>query len=394
MHEDHEITLFEANDYIGGHTHTIRVARDHGDYAVDTGFIVFNRTTYPNFCKLIDRLGVEYQPSRMTFSVKCERTGLEYGASNLNTFFSQRRNLFSLEHYRMIFDIFRFRTHFNRLLDHSHDSEPLIPYLERHGFSERFIKYFMVPLAASIWSAPPEKIRDYPLGSLVRFFENHGFLNIRNPFDWLVIKGGSRTYVDKLVEPFRDRVRLSCPVNSVRRFPDRVEIFSPAGTERFDQVIIAAHSDQALAMLADPSPVEREILGAIPYQSNRTLLHTDSSPLPVDRSIWASWNYSAPQKEPGSASLTYNMNILQTINSPENFLVSLNRTDLDPAKIIGEYEYAHPIYDIGAPAAQARHGEISGINRTHYCGAYWSYGFHEHGCASGAKVARLLGRDL
>ena len=394
LHPEHEITVFEANDYIGGHTHTIKVKREHGNYPVDTGFIVFNRTTYPNFCKLIDSLGIESQPTQMTFSVKCARTCMEYSAHNLNTFFCQRKNLLSPAHYRMVFDIFRFRSHFNRLLDHRYDNEPLVPYLEKHKFSERFIHYFMVPLAASIWSAPPEKIREYPLGPFVRFFENHGFLDINNPFNWLVIKGGSQTYVDKLIEPFRDRIRMNCPVTEVRRHSDRVEITSPKGTETFDQVIIAAHSDQALAMLADPSPGEQEILGAIPFQANPTVLHTDPRHMPENTSIWASWNYLVPDKDLDSASLTYDMNILQTIDSPEDFLVSLNQPDLDPEKIIGEYDYSHPIYHTRAPDAQARHGEISGVNRTHYCGAYWSYGFHEHGCESGVRVAKYFGKEL
>lgn len=394
LHQAHEITVFERNDYIGGHTHTVQVEKPHGTYAVDTGFIVFNRTTYPNFCKLIDSLGVESQPSSMTFGVKCERIGLEYSAHTLNTFFAQRKNLLSPSHYRMIYDIFRFRSHFKSLLGHQHDSESLVPYLEKNGYSDRFINYFMVPLAASIWSSPPEQIREYPLGSFVRFFENHGFLNIKNPFDWLVIKGGSGAYVEPLIKPFKERCRLSSPVSSVKRFPDRVEVVSTHGTESFDQVIIAAHSDQALQMLADPSEAEKDILGSIPYQKNRTVLHTDTRPMPKNRSLWASWNYLSPREQVESAWLTYDMNILQSITSPEEFLVSLNLPGLDREKIIGEYDYAHPVYDSRAPGAQSRHSEISGVNRTHYCGAYWSYGFHEHGCASGVRVGRSFGREL
>jgi predicted NAD/FAD-binding protein len=394
LHGEHDIEVFEAGDYIGGHTHSIDVKRNREDYAVDTGFIVFNRVTYPNFCKLIDRLGVGSQPTEMTFSVKCERTRLEYSPHTLNTFFIQRKNILSPSFYRMILDILRLRKALNHLIEG--DEELAIGrYLSQQGYSEGFIRHFIVPLGSSLWSADPVRFMEFPLRTFVRFFKNHGFLDIRNPFQWLVIKDGSRQYVEKLVSPYRSRVRLNSPVQSVSRSKEYVELKLRDTSKRFDHVVIAAHSDQALALLSDPSPAEREVLGAIPYQENLAVLHTDTSLLPVRKQIWSGWNYHIPQQETGRAVLTYDMNILQSIKSQDEFCVTLNRPgNIDRDKEIGRFLYHHPVFTKDAPAAQKRHREISGKNRTHYCGAYWGYGFHEDGVNSALAACTYFGKGL
>ncbi|MBU0946885.1 MAG: FAD-dependent oxidoreductase [Proteobacteria bacterium] len=395
LYKDFDIHVFEANDYSGGHTHTIPVAKEHGKYMVDTGFIVFNETTYPNFCKILHTLKVPSQPTEMTFSVRCRKSGIEYNTHSLNTFFSQRKNLFSPSHYRMIFDIFRFRNQFAELLQYDDNAVPLVPFLEEHGYSAQFINLFILPVTAALWSASPDKSRNFPLATFVRFFKNHGFLNIKNPIEWRVIQGGSQTYVQKMSAFFKDQIRLSCPVRRIQRSSDHVSIVHQEGSEDFDQVILAVHSDQALALLADPSEKEKEILAAINYQQNEVVLHSDTTMLPQKRSIWASWNYYISAQQQKAATLSYDMNILQGISAPEEFLVSLNQLEgINPDKIIGRYEYQHPVFTPDVPAAQKRHAEISAVNRTHYCGAYWGYGFHEDGVNSGLAVAAYFGKHL
>jgi uncharacterized protein len=396
LSQDHDVTLFESNDYVGGHTHTVSVSADGKTYDVDTGFIVFNERTYPNFCKLMTKLGVPSQPSTMTFSVKCERTGLEYGPHSLYTFFAQRKNLFSLSFYRMISEIFRFRGDFERLLCDDQGEEELGPYLISKGYSRRFIDQFLLPLGSSLWSADPKDVQNFPLQTFVRFFKNHGFLEVRHPLQWRVIRGGSRQYVGKLTASYAEKIRLNEPVQRVIRYPDYVEVLPLKGNPAsFDHVVIATHSDQALDMLADPTPAEREILSAIPYQENLTVLHTDNSILPKRRALWSSWNYLIPSREIGRAALTYNMNILQTISAPVEFCVTLNRPEpIAREKVIGTFLYHHPIYRRSAPQAQQKHCEISGKNRTHYCGAYWGYGFHEDGVNSALAACKFFEKGL
>jgi predicted NAD/FAD-binding protein len=396
LNEDHDIVLFEANDYLGGHTHTVDVIVAQNRYSVDTGFIVFNEVTYPNFLKLLQRLGVEYQTSTMTFSVKSERDGVEYGAHNLNTLFAQRRNLLDPSFYRMILEIFRFRREFSSLLDKENRIEVLVPYLRSQGYSHRFIDYFIVPLGSSLWSTDPKKIDDFPLATFVRFFENHGFLKIRNSFEWKVIKGGSARYVDKLIGLLREKIRLSTPVRTVIRNSEKVEVHLDGGAvENFDHCVLAVHSDQALALLRDPTPQEREILGAISYQGNLTMLHTDAGILPKRRRIWSSWNYCIPKEEISRPVITYDMNILQGLDAPEEFCVTLNRPEaINPERIIGSYDYHHPVYTTAAPAAQKRHGEISGADRIHFAGAYWGYGFHEDGVNGALAACAYFGKSL
>jgi len=395
LSKDHDIVLFEANDYIGGHTHTVEVTHDEKNYAVDTGFIVFNEVTYPNFCALLKQLGVAYQASTMTFSVKCERTGLEYSPHSLGTMFIQKKNLFSPSFYRMMYDILRFKRNFVKLLRAEDESTELVPFLKKEGYSPRFIREFIIPLGSSLWSSDPKDIDSFPLRMFVRFFNNHGFLELMHPIAWKVIQGGSQQYVEKLTLPYRAKIRLNVPVKGVTRHDTHVDIALEGKQERFDHVLIATHSDQALAMLRDPSPAERETLGAIPYRENRALLHTDTRVLPAHHSIWSSWNYIIPKQKKKAAALTYDMNILQSISSPAEFCVSLNLEEsVEKEKIIGSYLYHHPVYPGHTLTTQRRYSEISGVNRTHYCGAYWGYGFHEDGVNSALAACRYFGKAL
>jgi predicted NAD/FAD-binding protein len=396
LSEEHDTTVFEANDYIGGHTHTIDVEHKGETYAVDTGFIVFNDWTYPNFIKLLSQLGVESQPTEMSFSVKCAGSGMEYCGTSLGALFAQRGNLASLTFYRMLLDIVRFNRASKTLLSHTGGRFTLKQYLEENGYSSAFVENYIVPMAAAIWSADPVRIGDFPASYFVQFFKNHGLLNLRERPQWRVITGGSKRYIEKLTARFQSSIRLNTPVQSIHRSPCGVEIQTRQGErERFDHVIIAAHSDQALRMLADPSDREREILGAIPYQENETVLHTDDSLLPATRRAWASWNYFVPEGPAQRAMVSYNMNILQGIDAPCSFITTLNRTDeIDPEKIIARLTYHHPVYTQAGFEAQKRWSEISGVNRTHFCGAYWGWGFHEDGVNSALNVCRLFGKSL
>lgn len=400
LHRDHEITVLEAADYIGGHTNTFDVTLNGQTYAVDTGFIVFNDWTYPNFIALLKKLGVESQPSDMSFSLTCERTGLEYNGTNLNTLFAQRRNLLRPSFYRMIRDILRFNRESPELLTELEPGPSLGSYLAAHRYSIAFIDHYIVPMGAAIWSADHATILGLPARYLVQFFKNHGMLSVNHRPTWRVVQGGSRRYAEQLIAPFRDRIHLKSPVDSISRYPNFVEVRTRlAGrddrTLRFDHVIIGAHSNQALAMLADPSPRENDILGAIRYQENEAVLHTDASLLPRRKLAWAAWNYHLLPTQPDRAVVTYHMNRLQRLSAPHEFCVTLNHAQaIDPAKILRRITYHHPVYSPDAVAAQKRHGAISGINRTSYCGAYWGFGFHEDGVKSALAVCKPFGKDL
>ncbi len=325
---DHEITVFEAADYVGGHTNTVDVEYGGRQYAVDTGFIVFNDWTYPEFIHLMDELGVASQPSSMSFSVSCEKTGLEYNGTSRNALFAQRSNLLRPSFYRMIADILRFNREAPALLDDPDNGVTLGQYLADGGYTRKFIEHYIVPMGAAIWSAKPDGLTEMPAAFFVRFFHNHGMLNIRNRPTWRVIRGGSRAYLQPLIAGHRDRIRLRCPVQSVRRDASGVHIKAKGcEPERFDQVFLACHSDQALAMLSDASPLEREVLGAIPYQKNEAVLHTDESLMPKRRLAWAAWNYHLLCRQQERVALTYNMNILQGLDAPCQFCVTLNNSE-------------------------------------------------------------------
>ncbi|MFO7640353.1 MAG: FAD-dependent oxidoreductase [Candidatus Competibacteraceae bacterium] len=388
LHREHHLTIFEANDYIGGHTNTVKAEFWGKTYAVDTGFIVYNDWTYPHFIELLDQLGVASQPTLMSFSVRCERTGLEYNGQDLNTLFAQRFNLFRPSFHRMLRDILRFNREAPALLEGDCEIS-LNDYLREQRYSREFIEQYIIPMAAAIWSAEPGLMGEMPARFFVQFFKNHGLLSVSQRPQWRVIQGGSRNYVGPLTAPFRDRIRLNCPVEWVRRQPNHVQVKTRHGpVERFDEVVFATHSDQALRLLADPTLREREILSAIPYQENEAVLHTDTRLLPRRKLAWAAWNYHLAAQPQTRVAVTYNMNILQNLDAPVTFCVTLNPSEvIDPARILYRTIYHHPVFTDAGVRAQARRHEISGVNRTWYCGAYWSYGFHEDGVNSGLAVA-------
>lgn len=382
LNRQHDITVFEANDYIGGHTQTHNISRNGNHYQVDTGFIVFNHKTYPHFIELLADLGVEEQLSEMSFGVKCEKTGLEYMGSTLNSLFAQRANLFRPSFWKMITEILRFNKESRLLVVEDIDDITLGEYLHRGGYSQKFIDYYLIPMAAAVWSADLQIMYQFPARYLIRFFQNHGLLSVNNRPNWYVIKGGSKTYAEALTSSFSDKIRLSAPVQKIRRSDSGVFVMSQFGEEKFDAIFIASHSDQALAMLSDPTETERQVLGAIKYQDNEVLLHTDESVLPKRKRAWAAWNYHLLASDQSRVSVTYNMNILQGFDCSEQFCVTLNNSvAIDPTKVLKRLYYQHPVYTPESVAAQARQVEIN-TGRTFYCGAYWRYGFHEDGVVS------------
>lgn len=395
LRSKHDLTIFEAADWVGGHTHTIPVPTATGTAHIDTGFIVYNEAAYPNFKRLLEILGVATQPSRMSFSVHCDQTGLEYCGDTLLTMFAQRRNLFRPSFYRILRDIARFYREAPAVLDGNDPDHTLTTgaYLAKHRYSDIFIQKHILPMGAAVWSARGADFADFPVRHFVQFFQNHGMLQIAARPIWRVIRGGSHEYVKKLTASYRARIRLNTPVAAIRRHPEHVEIRTQSGdVEQFDEVIIATHSDQAVQLLADATPIERDVLGAIDYQENDVVLHTDERLMPRRRRAWASWNYHLPASESNRATVTYYMNMLQTLKEPKDYFVTLNRTgDIDPQQIIGRYTYHHPSYTESTFAAQRRHREISGVNRTHYCGAYWGYGFHEDGVRSALAACEPFG---
>jgi predicted NAD/FAD-binding protein len=395
LHGAHELTVFEADARIGGHVHTVPVEAGGRTWPVDTGFIVCNDRTYPNFLRLLRALEVGTQPSDMSFSVSCRRTGLEYNGTSLNTLFAQRTNLLRPSFHRMVRDILRFHREAPRILDESDDGLTLGGLLERGRYSAAFAENYLLPMGGAVWSAEARSMLDVPARWFVRFFHHHGMLTVDDRPQWRVVRGGSRTYADALVAPFRHRIRTGAPVASVRRCADYVEVTPRGGApEAFDQVVLATHSDQALQVLADPSPAEREVLGAIPYQENVAVLHTDAGVMPRRRLAWAAWNYHLRSSAPGVA-VTYWMNRLQSLDAPENWFVTLNDVgDIDPRRIVRRIVYHHPVYRRAGVAAQSRWAEVNGVRRTWYCGAWWGFGFHEDGVKSALAVAERFGRSL
>lgn len=381
---EHEITVYEADSRIGGHTNTLDVKLGGQSYAIDTGFIVFNERTYPNFIALVDQLDVDWQDSDMSFSVQHPGTGLEYKGSTLNSLFAQRSNLFRPSFYRMIREILRFNREAPNLLTNGDSEISLDAYLANNGYSREFIEHFIIPMGAAIWSAKPAVMGRMPAQFFVRFFHNHGMLSVNDRPVWRVIKGGSKQYLEKLVAGHRDRIRLNTPVESIRRLADHVEVKARGcEAECFDHVFMACHGNQSLQLLSDPSLEEETALSQFHYQSNEAVLHTDHSLMPKRRLAWAAWNYHIPVEEQERVALTYNMNILQRIQAPETFCVTLNHTNaIDPGKIIETIQYSHPVFTPEAVAAQKQHAAINGAQRTYYCGAYWRNGFHEDGVVS------------
>lgn len=397
LNRSHAITLFEAGDRVGGHTHTVDVKVDGKEYAVDTGFIVFNDRTYPNFIRLLGQIGVGFKATEMSFSVTDPDSGLEYNGNNLNSLFAQRRNLLSPRFWGMLRDILRFNKRAQSDLSEGRIAADttLDEYLKAGGYGERFILHYIVPMGAAIWSMPMAQMLNFPVEFFVRFFKNHGLLSVNNRPQWRVIEGGSSAYIAPLTATFKQKIRLNCPVIRVERDADGVVIHSSAGSERFDKVVFACHSDQALKLLAKPSEAERSILGALPYADNEVVLHTDTRLLPSRKRAWASWNYRLGGAGHTLAAVTYDMNILQGIQSDTTFCVSLNQSaGISPSMVLGRFIYAHPQYSLAAVAAQARWEELNGAQHSFYCGAYWANGFHEDGVVSALRVARSFGEVL
>ena len=396
LHREHEITVFEAGERIGGHTNTVRVDSADETHWIDTGFIVFNDRNYPNFEALLEELGVASQPSHMGFSVSDGSGRFEYSGTPRGLF-ARRSNLVSPSFLGMLREWRRFNREARELIGANGSSPSLGHWLEQRGFSRNFIDRLIVPQASAVWSADPEQMWSFPASFMAEFFENHGMYSLRDRPAWRTVSGGSAHYVEAIAAPWRERVRLNAPVRRIERHADRVTISAEGcGSEDFDEVVVAAHSDQALAMLADPSRAEREILGAIPYQPNEAVLHTDTSLMPRRRPVWASWNFHlSPEPQPGST-VTYWMNNLQRLRAEETYLVTLNRGEaIDPAKTVRRVQYEHPMFTAEGIAAQARHAEVSGVRRTHYCGAYWGWGFHEDGVLSALRAcARIPGTGI
>ena len=396
LHENADVTVFEAGDYVGGHTHTHQIQLGDEQHNIDTGFIVFNHWTYPNFIELIKELNVETQKSNMSFSVKCEKTGLEYNGTTINSLFAQRSNLFRPSFHRMIRDILRFNEEAKEVLNRQNTHYTLGQYLNDNGYSREFINHYIIPMGSAIWSSAPEKMMEFPAYFFIRFFNNHGMLSVNERPDWYVIKNGSKSYVEKLTDGFKDSIRLNTPIESVTRYDNHVMV-KPYGQEsiKFDSVFLACHSDQALRMLSDPSQDESRVLGAIPYQRNEAILHTDTNLLPKKRLAWAAWNYHILKQNEDRVALTYNMNILQNIKSKHTFCVTLNNTDaIDPGKIIKRMEYDHPVFTLKGMQAQSQQQLINGPLNTYFCGAYWRNGFHEDGVVSALNAVEHFKRTV
>jgi predicted NAD/FAD-binding protein len=396
LHREHEVVVYEAASYAGGHTNTIRVDTAHETHNVDTGFVVMNDRNYPTFTRLLDRLGVVRQPTHMSFSVKGEDFDFEYSGTPRGLY-CQPGNIASVRFQRMIVDLLRFNRALRRLLEHDESGESMHDFLSRHRFSRAFVERLIVPQLSAVWSADPHQTGSFPARFIAEFFANHGMLGFRDRPRWSTVAGGSARYVEALTEPFAEQIRLDAPVDSIARAADCVEVVAAgAGVESFDHVIIATHPDQALRILRDASEREHELLGAIRYQPNEAVLHTDSSLLPRRSAARSAWNFHLLREPKPLSTVTYYMNHLQRLSSDVDFCVTLNRTEaIDPTKIIRKISYAHPVYTPRAVAAQAEHGSISALStRTHYCGAYWGWGFHEDGVLSAVRACRPFGVTL
>ncbi|HEY5943588.1 MAG TPA: FAD-dependent oxidoreductase [Solirubrobacterales bacterium] len=387
LHREHEIVVYEASERIGGHTHTVPVETAGGTHWIDTGFIVFNDRNYPEFEALLAELGVASQASHMGFSVsdggRFEYSGTPWGL------FARPAHLLSPAFLGMLRDWRRFNREARALIGMNGTAPSLGHWLEQQGFSRHFVERLIVPQASAVWSADPEQMWSFPASFMAEFFENHGMYSLRDRPRWRTVTGGSRSYVEAITAPWRDLVRTGAPVRRIERLPDRVRIEAEGcESEDFDRVVIATHSDQALALIGDSSEAERELLGAIPYQRNEAVLHTDASLMPRRRAAWSSWNFHLSEEPGPGSTVTYWMNNLQRLQTKQNYFVTLNRGEqIDPAKVIRRISYDHPVYTKEGVAAQARHAEISGTaRRTHYCGAYWGWGFHEDGVVSALRV--------
>ena len=396
LSKEHIVHVYEAQEYIGGHVHTLPVHLNGISYEIDTGFIVFNDRTYPNFNKLLNKINVLSQPTSMSFSVKCETTGLEYNGTSINGLFAQRLNLLKPSFLLMVKDILRFNRDAKVFLNDSVEEITFGEFLKRGGYSNSLKNNYALPMASAIWSAKSKVIENANFRFFAQFFDNHGMLNVNDRPQWRVIKGGSKQYTLKLIESFKNNIRINSPVDKIIRKNEGIEVvFNKQQKELYDRVIIGTHSDQALKMIENPSNAEIEILSSIPYQTNIAHLHWDCSVLPKQKNAWASWNYFKPNKMKDETTVTYYMNMLQSLDMPKNICVSLNMEEhINPKKIYKKIIYQHPVFTSEAILAQKRHKEIDGVDKIHFCGAYWESGFHEDGLNSALSVCKSFGRFL
>ncbi len=382
LNPHHQIALFESNDRIGGHSHTHHIDVFNQKVSVDTGFIVFNKKTYPNFLKLLHELKVPYEKSAMSFSVKDSQKDFEYNGTSLNALFAQRKNFINPKFYKMIREILRFNKSSIILLS-SNEEISLGDYLKREGYSDFFKKYYILPMGSAIWSSNIKTMMQFPAKFFIQFFNNHGMLNINDRPQWLTISGGSINYVNKMIEPFRKKIKINQNIKYVERKKDHIAIHHKDRIEKFDWVFFACHSDEALKLIKSPSFHEKNILKAIPYTDNEVILHYDDHFMPKRKLAWAAWNYHIDDNANSPASLTYNMNILQNLKTKVPLLVTLNPLQkINKKKIIKTLSYAHPQYSLRSIEAQSKYHLISGVNRTSFAGAYWGNGFHEDGVKS------------
>jgi predicted NAD/FAD-binding protein len=395
LSEQHQVTVFEANDYVGGHTHTVDVDDGVQTLAVDTGFIVFNEPNYPHLCRLFSELGVESRDSAMSFSVHCERSGLEWNGSSLNQVFAQRRNVLRPSHWRMLADIQRFHREAPQALASLYDDVSVCEWTRERRYGRGFIERYLLPLGASLWSCSALHFGSFPMRFVIEFLHNHQMLQVAARPVWKTVVGGSGEYVRRLIKPFAHNIRLSTPVTSLRRVQSGVEVRPADGQPiLFDEVVLACHADQSLRLLADADDVEREVLGAFPYQANEAVLHNDTRLLPDRRSAWASWNYRIPREQGAEVCVSYNMNLLQGLASDKVWCLSLNPGDaVDPEKVVQRLHYDHPLFTAGRATAQARHDELIRRRGLSFCGAYWGYGFHEDGIRSALEVCKDFAQE-
>ena len=390
LSKEHDITLFEKNNRLGGHSHTHEIISQGKKINVDTGFIVFNKKTYPLFTKLLDELNVHYEKSDMSFSVFSKDRNFEYNGTTLNTLFSQRKNIFNYKFVKMIYEIIKFNKVALTLLSAKTEMS-LETFLRQNNFSDYFCKNYILPMGSAIWSSNINSMLKFPAVFFVKFFNNHGMLNINDRPQWLTVTNGSKEYVEKLTASIKKNIRLNCPVKAVKRNKDSVEVKSSDGTEIFDYIFFACHSDEALKLIIDPSTQEKEVLSSIPYSKNEVTLHTDESIMPNNKLTWAAWNYNIDSTNDMPIALTYNMNILQNLKTQQTILVTLNDNgNINPEKVLKKINYDHPLFSLKSVEAQKNYGIISGVNRTGYAGAYWGNGFHEDGISSAFNAIKLF----
>ncbi len=397
LNRHHDVHVFEANNYIGGHTNTIQVKEREKTIPVDTGFIVFNELNYPNLCELFDELGVKSRDSDMSFSVHSEKNGLEFNGTDLNRIFSQRSNILNPTFLRMLKDIMRFHKHAPVVLKSNIvDTITVSEFAETNEYSKYFIEYYLVPLGASLWSCPAEKFRQFPIKFVLEFLDNHCMLQVNDRPQWKTVVGGSSQYIAPLTQWYSEKIHLNCAVTNVVRKNNKVEIYFVNGnSESFDEVILATHADTSLQLVKEPDAEEKQFLEMFEYQDNEAILHTDTSVLPKKKRTWASWNYRIPSEENTHVAVTYNMNMLQGIDSDVTYNVSLNQSQyINPTTIIKKINYHHPVFHPGRDAVQSQHQKMIRRRGISYCGAYWGYGFHEDGVRSAINVGQAYDQEL